>query len=575
MDAISNSNLLQSIGWSVFNSLWQMALLWIAYQLIISIFRIKRSSHRGSLAASFLFAGFAWFVITFLSLLSNSDNAQNIYTGGVINIENNAQLNEWFATALPYISVAYLVLLLIPVLNFIRNYRYVQVIRRYGLSKADVYWRIFAQKIASQMGINRPVYVWMSELITSPVTIGYLKPIILLPLASINHLTTQQTEAILLHELAHIKRYDYFINLVARFVRTILYFNPFVKAFGKIIEREREKTCDEAVIQFQYEPHSYASALLTLEKASYIPKQSFAVAAVDGKKGEFIQRIEWIMGIRKKQSFSFAKMAGVMIALFCFIGLNALIIMNRPLNSNGKSDPFTFLSSPLDLNSDDSKQEKTIWDENPAQIVNHSSASSPAVLENKVNETNKNEKTVSENEEMPGLPENLPYQYVAAIQEIIPQLDENQEKNIQEALAESKRVMKETRWKAVEETIADAMTLTEKKKVKEEYTKELDKQMDLEKIENQLRLAYDQIDWGKINLELDHAIAAIKIDSLKTVYTIALSNLSKLQNELVKTKQVGIPDSDITVESIETQKKELQRSINRLRAVHQKKIIHL
>lgn len=572
MDAISRSNLLQSIGWSVFNSLWQMALLWIAYQLIVSIFRIKRSSHKGALAASFLFAGFAWFVITFLALVSGNDNAENIYTGGFINIDNNRQLNEWFALALPYISVAYLVLLLIPVLNFIRNYRYVQVIRRYGLSKADVYWRIFAQKIASQMGINRPVYVWMSELITSPVTIGYLKPIILLPLASINHLTTQQTEAILLHELAHIKRYDYFINLLSRFVRTILYFNPFVKAFGKIIEREREKTCDEAVIQFQYEPHSYASALLTLEKASYIPNRSFVVAAADGKKGEFLQRIEWILGIRKKQSFSFARMAGVMIALLCFIGLNALIIMNRPLEANGKSDPFTFLSSPLEFNSGDGKAEKIIQDEqNPIQIVNNPSDPSP-VAENNTKETNNKENPAVENEIVS---EELPYQYVASFQEIIPQLDENQEKKIQEALAESKRVMQETQWKHVEENIADAMTLNEKKKVKEEYKKALDKHLDLEKIENQLRLAYDQIDWVKINAELDYALAEIKMDSLKTVYTIALSNLSKLQTELVKTKQAGVPDSDITVESIEAKKNELQQSINKIKAVRLKKTIHL
>ena len=106
---------------------------------------------------------------------------------------------------------------------------------------------MFVKNLAAQMGIKKPVHVWISELVCSPVTIGYLKPIILVPLAAINHLTTQQLEAVLLHELSHIKRYDYLINLIINFIQTILYFNPLVKAFVKIIEREREKSCDEMV----------------------------------------------------------------------------------------------------------------------------------------------------------------------------------------------------------------------------------------------------------------------------------------------------------------------------------------
>ncbi|MEI9944807.1 MAG: M56 family metallopeptidase [Chitinophagaceae bacterium] len=216
-----------------------MALLWIAYQLIVALFRVNKSSVKGFLAVSFLFAGFSWFAFTLISFLANT-GAEDVYSG-VINFNNDQQLNDWLKTTLPIASVLYLVLLVLPVLNFIRNYRYVQVIRRYGLSRANVQWRMFVQKVSAQMGIQKPVHIWMSELVTSPVTIGYMKPIILLPLAAVNHLTTQQTEAILLHELAHIKRYDYFLNLLSRFIQTVLYFNPFVKAFVKIIEREREK----------------------------------------------------------------------------------------------------------------------------------------------------------------------------------------------------------------------------------------------------------------------------------------------------------------------------------------------
>lgn len=573
MNAISNSNLLQSLGWAVFNSLWQMALLWVAYQLIVGLFKINKSSSKGFLALPFLFAGFSWFVFTFISFLVKA-GSEKIYSD-VINFNNDQQLNDWLGTMLPVASVLYLILLLLPLLNFIRNYRYVQIIRRYGVSRANVQWRMFVQKVSAQMGINKPVHVWMSELISSPVTIGYLKPIILLPMAAVNHLTTQQTEAILLHELAHIKRYDYFINLLSKFIQTILYFNPFVKAFVKIIEREREKSCDETVIQFQYEPHGYASALLTLEKASYVPKQSLAVAASDGKKGEFRQRIEWILGIRKKPAFSFSKMAGVLAALLCFIGLNALLIMSKPVKDNNGPNPLAFINAPFILSGNEkSEVAKASLKEQPATgIVNHVNTNSESTEIAKTPEFN-NKRNLSEKTEPADKTYNSPFAFVNYIHEIIPELNEHQEKQIQEALAESQRVLNESKWKDMEKSIADALTMVEKEKVKVEYNKAMNL-YNTEKIANQLRLAYDKINWDKINAQLDNALAEIKIDSLKNVYTIAISSLNGLQRELETVQENGIPDTDITIESIDVKKKELQEAINKLKTVHPRKIVHL
>src|SRR5690348_1706213 len=108
---------------------------------------------------------------------------------------------------LPAASVAYFVLFLLPLFYFIRNYRYLQLIRKNGLSKVDVDWRMFVRNVAARMGIRKTVRVWLSDIVTSPVTIGYIKPVILLPIAAINQLSTQQIEAVLLHELAHIRRY--------------------------------------------------------------------------------------------------------------------------------------------------------------------------------------------------------------------------------------------------------------------------------------------------------------------------------------------------------------------------------
>jgi bla regulator protein BlaR1 len=577
MTAIGQSDLLQALGWAVFNSMWQMAILWVAYQLIVSVFRIKQSANKSSLAVLMLFAGFAWFTYTLLSGLTAGEASFS----GVMSINTDTGLEGWMGTTLPLASILYLVLLIFPVLNFIRNYRYVQVIRRFGLSRADVQWRIFVQKIAVRMDIRKPVYIWMSELVSSPVTIGYLKPVILLPMAAINHLSPQQIEAVLLHELSHIKRYDYFINLLTKLIQTLLYFNPFVKAFVRIFETEREKSCDETVMQFQYEPHGYASALLVLEKAAHIPHHSLAVGASDGKKSEFRKRIEWIMGIRSKQTFSFNKLAGVLAALLCFIGLNAFIILSsQPSKKLEQKGSYSYISSPYDLFADrydrSANASPASAERRNPPIVTGASFSPQELTKTatgqKENECNEEEKTEPANSEQENIISALTF--VNNIQNLIPRLDPLKEQQVQEAMSEAKKVIKETQWKEVEKSIADALTRVEKDKLKEVYETAINK-IDWNTLGDKLRIAYDKIDWPVINYQLDNAIAAIKMDSLQQVYTVAIENISNLQSELVKENQPGIPDSDIDVKSLEVKKVELQKVIDRIRKMKPKEVIHL
>src|SRR5258705_7742847 len=340
------ANFLQSLGWAVLNSLWQMALLWVIYQVITGLANSSRSSFRSSLASLLLITGFALFIYTFISFYSNHSSDQAILAASFLNTEENHQLSNWLQRVLPIASVLYLVLLIIPVSHFIRNYRYVQVIRQYGLTKVDVQWRIFVKKVADRMGIKKPVHIWVSEFVSSPVTIGFLKPVILVPLAAINHLSAQQMEAVLLHELSHIRRYDYLINLIINFIQTVLYFNPFVKAFVKIVEKEREKSCDEMVLQFQYDSYEYATALLTLEKTNHEYKP-LALGAT-GKKNDLLQRVELIMGVKTKRVLSFNKFAGLLGGLICIIALNALLIISKPPGRKN-SDSFTSLSSPFNF----------------------------------------------------------------------------------------------------------------------------------------------------------------------------------------------------------------------------------
>ncbi|MCR6720603.1 MAG: M56 family metallopeptidase [Chitinophagaceae bacterium] len=321
---MNHSDFLTAPGWAVINSLWQFALLWAIYQLIIAFRPGISAATRSAIASGMVIAGFAWFVFTFISFFKENIAEAVPYLYGP------AGWNHWIADALPATSVIYLLLLTIPLFRFIRNYRYVQIIRTTALHKADVQLRLYVQKLSAQMGIGKKVELWVSDLVNSPVTIGYLRPVILLPVAAINHLSTQQVEAIILHELAHIRRFDYLLNLVTKFIQSVLYFNPFVKAFVRIIETEREKSCDEMVMQFQYDAHGYASALLTIEQINSVKHQVLTVAASGTRKHQLLGRIENILGINRNKGITAMRVAGIMLALSCMAIMHIVLQWKKP-----------------------------------------------------------------------------------------------------------------------------------------------------------------------------------------------------------------------------------------------------
>jgi beta-lactamase regulating signal transducer with metallopeptidase domain len=572
MTAIGESNFLHALGWAVLNSLWQMALLWVVYQFITGIIRPITSLKKSSFASVLIIAGFAWFIYTFFSILTGSSSSEAAISTNLLSITGNEELNTWLNVTLPIASITYMMLLVFPILHFGKNYRYVQLIRNTGLSKINVEWRMFVRKVSAQMGIKKPVHIWVSELVSSPVTIGYLKPVILVPLAAINHLTPQQLEAVLLHELSHIRRYDYLINLIINFIQTILYFNPFVKAFVKVVEREREKSCDEMVMQFQYDPHGYASALLMLEKVNYFPKP--LAVAVGGKRNDLLHRIELILGVNKKSIIPFNKIAGLFASLLCIIGLNALVLFSKPTKGNETAN-FAGITSPFYFFADYNASEAAHNVSNEikiASIVNHTQK--PGIQPE--DKTLLQPAVASEYTYSPGTIEvNTPaYINVNYSPVVLPELKKYEEEQVKQTIEASKKVIEDVQWKAAEKNLADAFTDKEKEQLKNEYLKEVSK-FDWNQWENKLKLAYDNIDWDKINEQLGKAVTMIRIDSLQKVYSVAAIELEKVQQQLTANDLKGIPDSDISLKEIQNKKEQLLKLSTNLKDIRAKKIIRL
>lgn len=313
MTILSHSAFLQALGWAIANSLWQMALLWTLYQVGFTLVKKTSATIRTTAATVTLLTGFAWFVTSLVQhytwlkqslwLLHNTmydaTIASAITQNNTASPHSFAGFLQWAIHLcniyLPYLSAAYLLVLSFLLLRLSKAYRETQSVRQKGLVKIEASWRVYVQQMAFQIGIRKNVRIWLSELVDVPATMGYLKPLILLPITSFSHLSTEQVEAIILHELAHIKRNDYLLNLLNTVVETILFFNPFAQLLARHIRQERENSCDDFVLQFRYNPHVYASALLSLEQQRLdIPE--FAMAARNNKT-DLLDRIKRIMNV--------------------------------------------------------------------------------------------------------------------------------------------------------------------------------------------------------------------------------------------------------------------------------------
>ncbi len=355
-----NAYFLQAVGWSIANSFWQTGLLWLLYKFIISADKKLPSQVKHHLGIAFLIASLCWFIFTIFenySLLANSLSPQQLMFNKAWQVQ---QINKY----LPLLSFVYFLLLFFYLVKFIKKLAGNNLLQNSGLGKAPVNFRLFTTNTAIHLGIKSKVQVWMSAHVDVPSVTGFLKPIILLPAAIINHLTVNQAEAILLHELAHIKRNDYLVNLVQAGIELLLFFNPFVALLGKATRKERENCCDDWVLNYRYNQFDYASALLVLEEQRTC-KLSFAMAATDNKKN-LLLRIKRLFNTSVQTDFNYWHKAKLFAS--CILAV-VLIIAALPLMQKNNAEKIVAITKAkgqfVKNNNQSLMNENVVYNEKP------------------------------------------------------------------------------------------------------------------------------------------------------------------------------------------------------------------
>ncbi|AYL93807.1 M56 family metallopeptidase [Mucilaginibacter celer] len=301
-------NISQVLGITVLQSLWQGLLVWFALRLVFicapRLSAIKK--HNWAMAAMLVIS--AWFIYTFIHQFGlhewvnyTSANAPSLLPRFYLPLREVAARpqNNYYEYVikgyLPYITALYLAGLVFNLLKVSLSWQRISLIKR-TMVPADRL-QTFADELCQKLGITKTVWVNFSRMVDAPCMIGFLSPVILLPITLTTYLSATEVEAILLHELSHIKRNDYLLNLLQQFISILLFFNPFAQLINRVINQERENSCDDLVVQTTQQPLIYAHALLKLEQTR---QQHLQLAlAANGKKYHLLNRIERIMKTKK------------------------------------------------------------------------------------------------------------------------------------------------------------------------------------------------------------------------------------------------------------------------------------
>src|SRR5882757_1978383 len=186
MHLLTQSALLRALGWSLLNSLWQMAFLWLLYAFFINIFRQASAHVRHGLAVLLLAMGTVWTGVSFFNTFLSAGSGLPAYQLGMLSFAGAHWIASFLQTGrqlinegLPWCSTLYLLTLCFLSVRYGKQYLHSRRLTHTGLLKAEPELRVFTEQTYRRMGIKKEVRIWLSSLVEGPVTLGFLKPIIL------------------------------------------------------------------------------------------------------------------------------------------------------------------------------------------------------------------------------------------------------------------------------------------------------------------------------------------------------------------------------------------------------------
>ncbi len=365
--------LVESLGWTLLHFVWQGALVALAHagvnalladadararysaacvalalMLVLPVatfFVVNTSSRGGALVADAALGGGARASETQSAATgaagmkhaasARPEDAREEAQGGAAGWADRAGAR--FASSLPWLVLAWLACVGALLVRLAGGWVFAARLRRErgATTPAPAEWQLKVAELARRMKVTRAVRLCRSALVEVPTVVGWLRPVILVPCGALAGMSGAQLEALLAHELAHVRRHDYLVNLMQAFVETVLFYHPAVWRVSGRVRAEREHVCDDLAVEATGDVLLYARALAALEtlRQQHTPTARLALAA-DG--GSLVHRIQRLIKLKAPAPARRAPAAATLAAAAFFALAFALVGTHAAVSQTGE-----------------------------------------------------------------------------------------------------------------------------------------------------------------------------------------------------------------------------------------------
>ncbi|MEO0787032.1 MAG: ankyrin repeat domain-containing protein [Bacteroidota bacterium] len=338
IEQILSPKIIDALGWTLIHALWQGALFALMLGVLLILLKRYSSQARYLVSVGLLAGFFVTVAFTFGNLVNSSagvgvrtnqdtsnelarldapdepehvDDSEEVLPPSTsdelialeasdeptelegVSIPWLDQARDYFNRHIPLLVTLWLLGVLVLQLRFLGQLAFVQRMKNYGVQRFPSSWAGKIQELEEALDIRRPVRYLVSRRALSPLTVGWLRPAVIFPDGMLDQLRESQVATILAHELAHIKRHDFIVNVLQNFLTTFFFFHPGVWWMSTRIEEEREHACDDLAIAATGGRIDYAKTLIQLkENQMTSPQLSMALA---GRNGGFTYRIKRLL----------------------------------------------------------------------------------------------------------------------------------------------------------------------------------------------------------------------------------------------------------------------------------------
>lgn len=331
LNTVINSPVFNALSITLLHFVWQGCVIALFLYTALKLISNKYSNLRYNLSLFALTLCLIAPCITYLIIYSAQTTTQENFLSSSALMPN---IETSLLSYLPLLSVLWLIGVTYFSFGYCKELVSINRLSKTQVEMPEKWMLDIFLAIKISLKVTQNVRLLISKLVDVPIVIGWIKPVVLIPINMVSGLTNEQLKLLIAHELAHVKRHDYFINLIQSLVEVFLFYHPAVKWISKQIRIDREYCCDDIAVNTQNVTIDYAKALLNAEELRPHTIPNMAMAATGGDLKSRVSRVVGEHTCTPKHAKSgLAGLLGLFVVCFMFSSYKVVaMVQSKDLN---------------------------------------------------------------------------------------------------------------------------------------------------------------------------------------------------------------------------------------------------